>query len=390
MKKMFFALLTIVLCIAPAAVQGWEGLPWDAYAESSLLRDRDGDTRIECEHAIDEDKIRLYTAGVERVVVDESGNIALTEPGELNPISEGYIVLPNGWGIYAKGYSTDGCFPLIRTDKNRIRIGRTAGWYHTGTYIEGGSGDIILGTEDANVGIGTDTFGTNAQTVLGLGLGQAPESNPADMVQVWAGDYAAGDCSLYIMGEAGEKYSFGADVRLFEGTSGNPSFYIYGYDSDESAVKSVEIRVNSAGNAIIEADETLYLTSNDFSNYLGISPSYFTVPKEVRVLDNVRLRFGSSQDADFTWDTGQTNDALLLGLSGSNSFIICELTDMSNDFGLANQTDPTLFLATADTNKTVGINANHSAISNPGTLSYQVPILINGTTYYLYAYTSGS
>jgi hypothetical protein len=49
------------------------------------IQDSDGDTGVYTEYAIDEDKIRLFTAGVERVVVDEYGNVGIgtTTPGYL-------------------------------------------------------------------------------------------------------------------------------------------------------------------------------------------------------------------------------------------------------------------------------------------------------------------
>jgi len=48
-----------------------------AIVNVSGVMDADKDTKVMVEESTDEDKIRLYTAGVERVVVDESGNIAI-------------------------------------------------------------------------------------------------------------------------------------------------------------------------------------------------------------------------------------------------------------------------------------------------------------------------
>ncbi|MBM3283375.1 hypothetical protein FJY90_03925 [Candidatus Gottesmanbacteria bacterium] len=54
-----------------------------------------------------------------------------------------------------------------------------------------------------NVGIGTTNFGTNAVKVLALGTGTAPTTSPADIIQLYSADYAAGDARLYIRNEAG-------------------------------------------------------------------------------------------------------------------------------------------------------------------------------------------
>lgn len=64
--------------------------------------------------------------------------------------------------------------------------------------------------------------------------------------------------------------------------------------------------------------------------------------------DDTPLYFGSSNDAAFEWDTTQTNDALLLGLSGSNLIILCEKDDIGVNFAAANRDDPTLRIQSAD------------------------------------------
>ena len=54
-----------------------------------------------------------------------------------------------------------------------------------------------------NVGIGTDSFGTDAAGgVIGIGNATAPTSSPADMVQLYAKD-DAGSSRLYVRNEAG-------------------------------------------------------------------------------------------------------------------------------------------------------------------------------------------
>jgi hypothetical protein len=60
--------------------------------------------------------------------------------------------------------------------------------------------------------------------------------------------------------------------------------------------------------------------------------------------DDATLWFGDSDDVGIEWNTDQTNDALLIGVSGSETIIICEKADLSNDFGLSARTNPTLVL----------------------------------------------
>ena len=76
--------------------------------------------------------------------------------------------------------------------------------------------------------------------------------------------------------------------------------------------------------------------------------------------DNFNFFWGSAFDAEMKWDTSQTQDALLLTLSGSNTFIIGNGT--TPNLGLANQTNPTLVLHDGS-----GTGANHATLSHIGT-----------------------
>jgi len=61
---------------------------------------------------------------------------------------------------------------------------------------------------NGNIGFNTITFGTSAKKVLGLGLGQAPTSAPADMLQIWGEDLnGAGTCGLKMMDELGNTWT---------------------------------------------------------------------------------------------------------------------------------------------------------------------------------------
>lgn len=74
---------------------------------------------------------------------------------------------------------------------------------------------------DGSVGFNTESFGTAAAGVLGIANGTAPTTAPADQVQLWAGDYAAGDSRLYVMGEAGTgKVVIGGsgEISIYKGT----------------------------------------------------------------------------------------------------------------------------------------------------------------------------
>lgn len=75
--------------------------------------------------------------------------------------------------------------------------------------------------------------------------------------------------------------------------------------------------------------------------------------------DNAPLRFGNDLDALFEFDTAQTIDSLLLGLSSSNSLLITEKADMAFDFSHAGQTNPTLFVHSRNQNTDQWISISH-------------------------------
>jgi hypothetical protein len=58
-----------------------DSLTGDDIDESTLvvpvIKDADGDTRVDCEETGDEDKIRFDTAGVERMIIDDSGKVGI-------------------------------------------------------------------------------------------------------------------------------------------------------------------------------------------------------------------------------------------------------------------------------------------------------------------------
>ena len=91
--------------------------------------------------------------------------------------------------------------------------------------------------------------------------------------------------------------------------------------------------------------------------------------------DDIELQFGTDGDVQIQWDTGQTNDALLFGLSGSNNIIFCEVADMGTDFTHANSTNPTVIIQSADaTTVTDFISFSHNqtdAVINVGGGSLQ-------------------
>ena len=62
---------------------------------------------------------------------------------------------------------------------------------------DAGNGNLFIVEESGNVGVGTTSFGTSAATVLGIGNGTKPTSQPDAMVQLYAADVDTGGGHFY-------------------------------------------------------------------------------------------------------------------------------------------------------------------------------------------------
>ena len=95
------------------------------------------------------------------------------------------------------------------------------------------------GNIGCNVAVGG--FGTSAVKVLGIGAGTAPSTSPADMVQVWAADQAAGNCCLFWRTENG----------------GVGQLYQLAHVADPAGGATVDAEARTAINAILVTLESL-------------------------------------------------------------------------------------------------------------------------------------
>lgn len=76
-------------------------------------------------------------------------------------------------------------------------------------------------------------------------------------------------------------------------------------------------------------------------------------------LDDKQVQFGNFPDVAFEYDTGQTNDAFVLGLStDSESFLIMQKADMGTNVGLSDAGTPTVYILNSDPTKWVSISHN--------------------------------
>ena len=103
-------------------------------------------------------------------------------------------------------------------------------------------------------------------------------------------------------------------------------------------------------------------------------------------LDDVPLTFGSSQDVQMEWETTQGVDSFVIGLGTGNVFSVMEKADMTTNWAIGSQTNPTLYIHSADSGTTSDYlrlthdQTNAVIAAGSGVLNIQSDVLISGTT----------
>jgi hypothetical protein len=155
--------------------------------------------------AMGNEAMQGMTTGIRNVAV---GPLAHRQPDDSYNTAIGYASLYTGGG-----------------DRN-VAIGCYAGFYETGSdklFIDNRARSsesdarvksLIYGicaattaaqsmTINANLGVGTSSFGTNADFVLSIATGTAPTTSPTDSFQLYSADFAAGNACPYFRTESG-------------------------------------------------------------------------------------------------------------------------------------------------------------------------------------------
>lgn len=163
-----------------------------------------------------------------------------------------------------------------------------------------GAGDIVFGTantesmrlSNGNLGLGTTTFGTGLTKGIAMGLGGAPSTSPADVVQIWGADTGgvAGKVGLHIRTEDGTSHVIGNKVGIgtmspstalhvkdvdpivtIDSTAGHEAVLRFAHDTwgvrweivSVSAADDLSIRdANGISRFYINDDGTIYLAAN--------------------------------------------------------------------------------------------------------------------------------
>jgi len=116
---------------------------------ATILQDADEDTKVQVEESSDEDKIRFDTAGSERMVIDNSGNVII---GNSNALGLLTIKAPSSDDQDLITISEDGTNQAFSINSNFAGSGSANNNITLDSYW---TNDIISFIGDGNVGIGT-------------------------------------------------------------------------------------------------------------------------------------------------------------------------------------------------------------------------------------------
>jgi len=199
-------------------------------------------------------------AGTELLVLTEAGNATFTGTvggSNLSGTNTGDETAGNGISITTHSVSVDQDYDFIFT-------GNVA-------FTPASTDDVVINTDadsvfrvfdgvdtiffqDSNIGLGLASFGTNASSTLSIANNVAPTTAPADVVQIYASDFAAGDSRLFIRAESGGTISLGNDNLIFNSADGGASVggegsLIVDADRDnDSAGSVILLRFGQGGN----------------------------------------------------------------------------------------------------------------------------------------------
>ena len=131
--------------------------------KEDTLTDADGDTLVQVEEGSDEDMIRLDTAGIQRMIITDGGNVGI-----------GFDAPPSPLSVYASLSSE--YVVLIDNDQSSAGHGMkiTSDGTGTGTYlldIEAASTTLFRFRGDGRLGIGTTTPGQTLTVEGDIGIG---------------------------------------------------------------------------------------------------------------------------------------------------------------------------------------------------------------------------
>ena len=277
---------------------------------------------------------QLFTSG--GITLTSGGTITSTAAGNvtISPQGNGAVILGQtggtgytrtGWG--STSHSLASSSDLLVTGK--LEVDSTA-------YFD--NGVLFYNTLLLTDGVGL-FLGTGSDSVIGYRTGQTNDA------VVWG---LSSDSNSILFTE---KSDISFDFAHAQQT--NPTLFIH--------------------SANTSTNEWISFTHDKTNGIIDVGTGTIRLNDNTQLGDNIDLFFGSGGDVAFRYSSTQTADALLAGLSAdSRSLLIVEATDRSFDFAHAQQTNPTLFIHSANQATDEWISFTHDqtdAVITSGTSS---------------------
>jgi hypothetical protein len=176
---------TLTFSTAPPTGTAVECITWTNTAINSalLMQDADGDTQIQVEESSDEDKIRFDTAGTERMVIDNSGNVGI---GTSSPAHTLDVVGVSRFVGNVDVYSTTGG----AVNSSLLYFGSAALPEAGAIYSKTDSataGNLVLATAESGTGTITERLRITSTGNVGIGT-----TSPDARVKIVGDDTASG------------------------------------------------------------------------------------------------------------------------------------------------------------------------------------------------------
>jgi len=201
---------------------------------------------------------------------------------DLSAFSVGILSHQNVSNPASGMFKTDGT-TLLGLGAGGLTLGANNASGDVGIYA-GGNADanlVLHLNDDLNVGLGTTLFGTNAVKTFSMGIGTAPTTSPADVIQLYVKDRSgAGTSDLYVRNEEGNEY-------LLSQSAGGGDVTEAG-NNDFTGVNNFADSVQAAYIHIEETDQTTGLYVHNSPS--GIDGHYY----------GVRVRFDGTSTGVYT------------------------------------------------------------------------------------------
>lgn len=183
--------------------------------------------------------------------------------------------------------------------------------------------------ETANFLLNQATAGTNGVGVVGIKNGTAPTTAPADEVQLYSEDFAAGDARLAIRTESGSKMLIGNDSLRSVNSDGtltisSEKHITVDIDSDNDGTDGIwKVRANGTTDALTVTEAGLVTATG---NVIGtnITATNYTDIQALAVLGTLNrlVNFTSFTDTEVATLASTANKPVLYVTGGGNNYIL--------------------------------------------------------------------